>query len=164
MQLLKLFSILLIFSIASFSFPSSTFCNEILLILCYFLWLYVLHWGALAEVQGILLKNHEAYIIIWSISIHNIRLISKFMTLQLCWETIANKQLRCAYCPISHEVKATTQWNLISSQNIKREIFFFTNHAENKASRLVQNLVLLLKKALNEGKASGLRLSFNIFW
>ena len=43
-----------------------------------------------------------------------------------------------------------------------REILFFKNHAENKARRLVADL-LLYKKALYEVKASGLQLSFNIF-
>ena len=36
-------------------------------------------------------------------------------------------------------------------------IFFFKNHAENEAGRLVLN------KALNEVKANGLQLSLNIF-
>ena len=39
------------------------------------------------------------------------------------------------------------------------EIFFFRNHAENVAGRLVLGL---FKKALYEVKASGLQLSFNI--
>ena len=36
------------------------------------------------------------------------------------------------------------------------------NHAENEAVRLVPDLFLFLKKALNEVKKSGLQLSFNI--
>ena len=44
-----------------------------------------------------------------------------------------------------------------------REIFFFKNHAENAEGRLVANLFLFFKKALYKVKASGLRLSFNIF-
>ena len=47
--------------------------------------------------------------------------------------------------------------------NITREIFFFKNHAENEARRLVSDLFLFFKKALNEIKASSLQLSFNIF-
>ena len=44
-----------------------------------------------------------------------------------------------------------------------REIFFFRNHAENLAERLVPNLFLFFKKALYKVNASGLQLSFNIF-
>ena len=43
------------------------------------------------------------------------------------------------------------------------EIFFFKNHAENEAGRLVPYLILFFKKAFYEMKASGLELSFNIF-
>ena len=39
-----------------------------------------------------------------------------------------------------------------------RKIFFFKNHAENKAGRLVPDLILLFEKVLHEVKAS-----FNIF-
>ena len=41
--------------------------------------------------------------------------------------------------------------------------FFFKNHAENETGTLVPDLFLFLKKALDEVKASGLQLSFNIF-
>ena len=41
--------------------------------------------------------------------------------------------------------------------------FFFKNHAQNEAERLVPDLFLFFKKALYEVKASGLQLSFNIF-
>ena len=44
-----------------------------------------------------------------------------------------------------------------------KKIFFSKNHSENEARRLVPNLILFFEKALNEGKASGLQLSFNIF-
>ena len=43
-----------------------------------------------------------------------------------------------------------------------RQIFFFKNHAENEAGRLVPDLFLIFKKALYEIKASGLQLWFNI--
>ena len=46
----------------------------------------------------------------------------------------------------------------------KREIFFFKNHVENEARRLVPDLFLFYKSALCEVKASGLQLSFNICW
>ena len=55
------------------------------------------------------------------------------------------------YCPISHEVKTTRQWNLVKYLNITIEKVSFKYHAENKAGRLVPN-------------ASGLKLIFNIFW
>ena len=42
-------------------------------------------------------------------------------------------------------------------------MFFFKNHSENEAGRLVPEFFLFLKKALNEVKASDLHLSFNIF-
>ena len=44
----------------------------------------------------------------------------------------------------------------------KRNIFL-RNHAENVVGRLVLDLFLFFKKSLNEIKASGLQLSFNIF-
>ena len=43
----------------------------------------------------------------------------------------------------------------------KMDIFFFLNHSENNAGRLVTHL-LFFKKALDEVKVSGLQLSFNI--
>ena len=44
-----------------------------------------------------------------------------------------------------------------------KAIFFLKNQAENEARRLVPDLLLFLKKVLNEVKASGLQYSFNIF-
>ena len=41
-------------------------------------------------------------------------------------------------------------------------IFFFKNHAENEAGRLVPDL-FFLTKAFHEVNASGLQLIFNIF-
>ena len=46
---------------------------------------------------------------------------------------------------------------------MKRDIFFFKNHVENETGRLVPDLFLFFKKALNEVKANGLELSFNDF-
>ena len=40
-------------------------------------------------------------------------------------------------------------------------MFFFKNHAENEAGRLVSHLYLFLKKALRKVKAISLHLSFN---
>ena len=44
------------------------------------------------------------------------------------------------------------------------KIFFFKNHAENEAGRLVPDLFLFsLKKTLHKVKASDLQLSYNTF-
>ena len=43
------------------------------------------------------------------------------------------------------------------------ENFFFKNHTENEAGRLVSDLFLVFKKVLYEVKASGLKLNFNHF-
>ena len=45
----------------------------------------------------------------------------------------------------------------------KRYVFFFKNHAENEAKKLVPDVFLFFKKALYVVKASRLQLSFNIF-
>ena len=42
-------------------------------------------------------------------------------------------------------------------------MYFFKNHTENEAGRLVPGLFLFSEKALYEVKASCLQLSFNIF-
>ena len=42
------------------------------------------------------------------------------------------------------------------------KIFYLKNHSENETGGLVSNLLLFLKKALNEVNASGPQLSFNI--
>ena len=42
-------------------------------------------------------------------------------------------------------------------------MFFFKNHAENEAGRIVPDLIFCSGKALYEVKASDLQLSFNIF-
>ena len=44
-----------------------------------------------------------------------------------------------------------------------KRTFFFKNHAQNEAERLVPDLFLLFKKALFEVKANGPQLSFNHF-
>ena len=46
---------------------------------------------------------------------------------------------------------------------LQEKCFSSINHAENEAGRLVPDLFLFFKKALNEVKVSGLRLSFNMF-
>ena len=52
---------------------------------------------------------------------------------------------------------------LVQSIEYNKIFFFFKNHAQNEAQRLVTELFLFLGKALKEVKASGLQLSFNIF-
>ena len=42
-------------------------------------------------------------------------------------------------------------------------MFFFKDHAENEAERLVPDLILFYKKSLQEVNANSLQLSFNIF-
>ena len=44
-----------------------------------------------------------------------------------------------------------------------KKIFFFKSYAENEVERLVLELFLFFKKVLNEVKAKGLQLSFNVF-
>ena len=52
--------------------------------------------------------------------------------------------------------------HLAREQNIIGEMFFFKNHAENKAGRLVPDLFLFFKN-LYIRKASGVQLSVNVF-
>ena len=46
--------------------------------------------------------------------------------------------------------------------DINRKFFFFKNHANNEAGRVLPDHFLVFKKALYEVKASGLQLSLNI--
>ena len=48
-------------------------------------------------------------------------------------------------------------------ESINRNNFFFKNHAENEAVRLVPDLFSFFRKILYEVKANGLEVSFNIF-
>ena len=41
--------------------------------------------------------------------------------------------------------------------------YFSSNNAENEAGRLIRDLFLFLKKALNEVKVKGLQFNFHIF-
>ena len=43
-------------------------------------------------------------------------------------------------------------------------MLLFKNHAENKEGRLILDISLFYKKASYDVKASGLQLSFNIYW
>ena len=61
-----------------------------------------------------------------------------------------NKPLQYAYCTTFREINST-------------RVFFFKDYAENKAGRLVPDLLFFFKKASYELKASGMYPSFNIF-
>ena len=65
--------------------------------------------------------------------------------------------------PISHNAKATRQWNWVNYKNITRETFFFKNYDKNEAGRLVPDFFLFFKKALYKVRASSLQHSFDIF-
>ena len=43
--------------------------------------------------------------------------------------------------------------------NVRKQILFFKNHAENEAGRIVPDLFLFFGKALYEAKSSGVQLS-----
>ena len=58
------------------------------------------------------------------------------------------------------KVNHTLKFGQVKEYN---KIFFFKNHAENEAGRLVPDLFLFFKKALFEVNASDLQLSFNQF-
>ena len=49
------------------------------------------------------------------------------------------------------------------NRNIATEIFFFKNHTENEAGKLVPDLLLFYTNTLYEVNASCLLLSFDIF-
>ena len=83
--------------------------------------------------------------------IRKTRLLSKFMTLVPGSQTIA-----------IHILPNISRTRRKSNQTIKfglliecNKIFFFKNHAENKAERLVPDLFLFFTKALYEVKANG---------
>ena len=80
--------------------------------------------------------------------IRKVILISKFITSQPGWQTIAIHILH----NIS-QVKATRQWNLVNYKTSIRGIFFFKNYAENEVGRLVPDLFLFIKKILIWGKS-----------
>ena len=45
---------------------------------------------------------------------------------------------------------------MVSSQNTTSDVFFFNNHAENEAGKVVLDLFLVSKKASYEVKACGM--------
>ena len=83
--------------------------------------------------------------------------------LNLLRHNLVKKELQYTYYRTSHEVKTARHLNLVRWKNVTRQIFFFKNHAENEAGRLVPGLFLFFKKALFEVNAIGLQLSFNQF-
>ena len=91
----------------------------------------------------------------WSILSHpNVDYITVKLSRRIyLWRhNLVNKQLQYTYCPISHEVKTTSQWNLFSKRNIIWEIFFFKNHAGNEAGRLVPDFFFVFLKSFIWGK------------
>ena len=52
------------------------------------------------------------------------------------------KQLQCTNCPISPEVQAIGQWNLVSPQKITWETFFLKHDTQNVVEKLVPETFL----------------------
>ena len=52
------------------------------------------------------------------------------------------KQLQCTNCPISPEVQAIGQWNLVSPQKITWETFFLKYDTQNVVEKLVPETFL----------------------
>ena len=82
------------------------------------------------------------------------RLISKCTR-----HSLVNKQLQYIYCPMSHEAMKPGQ----AMEYCKRNTFL-QKSCWNVAERLVPDIFLVFKEALDEVKASGLQVSFNIVW
>ena len=55
---------------------------------------------------------------------------------------MGKKQLQCTNCPISPEVQAIGQWNLVSPQKITRETFFLKHDTQNVVEKLVPETFL----------------------
>ena len=85
------------------------------------------------------------------------------MTLQADLQTITAKYhfAKHTYCQISHHVMVTRQCHLIGYN--KRNIFHQKLCRKECREASTRPLFVFLKKALCEVKASGLKLSFNIF-
>ena len=66
---------------------------------------------------------------------------------------MVNKQIHCAHFSISYEVNQRMKFGQLIKYN-KTKIFFFKNHAENEAGRLVPD---------QEAEANGLQFNFNVF-
>ena len=85
------------------------------------------------------------------------RLISKLMTSHTGLQTITIHILP----NISWSKGNQTKFGVVIEY--KREIFFFKNHAEKEAQRLVPDLFLFFKETSFQVKAIGPQLNFNIF-
>ena len=59
------------------------------------------------------------------------------------------KQLQYTYCPISQEVKAIRQWNLVSWYNITSETFFWKSHMQNLMEELFPDPFLQKNKHIS---------------
>ena len=66
---------------------------------------------------------------------------------------------------IAHIIRSKSKHIWLVNWIWQKKCFFFKNHAEYEAGRLVPDFFFFLKKKdLYEAKASGLELTFNIFW
>ena len=65
------------------------------------------------------------------LAFRKIILISKFVS-----HNLVNKQWQYTYCPISQEVKAIRQWNLVSYRIQCEKHFFLKNHTQIVAKNL----------------------------
>ena len=97
-----------------------------------------------------------------------IKLISKFVTSQPDYQTITipilpNMVIRIEYNIIQSKDNQTMKFGHLIKYNKRNLFFFFKNHVETGAQRLVPDPFPFFKNALYEVKASSLQLSFNIF-
>ena len=90
-----------------------------------------------------------------------IKLISKFVTSQPDYQTITIPIL--PNISQSKDNQTVKFGHLIKYNKRNLFFFFFKNHVETEAQRLVPDPFPFFKNALYEAKASSLQLSFNIF-
>ena len=89
--------------------------------------------------------------------VRKVGLISKFMTSQPGKNIIA---IHILYNISRSKGNQTITFGQITEYNV-RNFFLSKIHAEDETGRLVSDLFLFFKQALDERKASGLHLSFN---
>ena len=72
------------------------------------------------------------FLVMWQNSLlRKISSVSNFMV------RLVKEQSKYTYCPIFWEVKAISQWNLVSWENVTWETFFLKNHTQNMIEKLV---------------------------
>ena len=79
------------------------------------------------------MSRHFDHIAKWLDKISKIRLFSIFYDITT-WLT--------NNCPISREVKAMRQWNLVSKQKLTWETFFLKNHSPNVVEKIIPDSFL----------------------